>query len=83
MNERRSGSKRETLRETQGLGLKMSQGYANADILNKAHCLIYMSAETDSAIGLRHPRFNLKRARGARFGKDGASENAVVQDGTS
>lgn len=33
MNERRNGSKRETLQETQGLGLKMSQGYANADIL--------------------------------------------------
>lgn len=42
-----------------------------------------MSAETDSAIGLRHLRFNLKHAHGARFGKDGASENAVVQDGTS
>lgn len=47
MTESRSGSKRETLQETQGLGLKVSQGYANADILNKAHCLIYMSAETD------------------------------------
>lgn len=83
MNERRNGSKRETLQGTQGLGLKMSQGCANADILNRARCLIYMSAETDSAIGLRHLRFNLKHAHGARFGKDGASENAVVQDGTS
>lgn len=33
MNERRNGSKRETLQETQGLGLQMSQGFANADTL--------------------------------------------------